>query len=182
MPEPTAVSPNTGNYRIGKGSFWFQAEGELEYRHMGNAPESEFTPTLERLDHFSSMQGVREKDLSVVTERGGTLSITLEEWTPANMQLALMGTLDMLAVGGPTVQIFDVDQVAGALKFISANDIGPKWDFYWHNVSFIPSEAINPISEEWAPLSIEGEVLVSQTAPNVGKFGYAQGTNIEDIS
>ena len=182
MPEPTQWSPNTGNYRIGKGAYWFKKEGANDYRHMGNSPESEFTPTLERLDHFSSMSGVREKDLSVVTERGGTITLSLEEWTPDNLSLALMGTVDMLAAGGPTVQIFDLDQVVGELKFISDNDIGPKWDFYWHNVSFIPSEAVNPISEEFGVMSVEGEILVSQVPPNVGKFGYAQCTNIEDVS
>lgn len=182
MPEPTLVSPNTGNYRIGKGAFWFKREGAADYVHMGNSPGSEFTPNIEKLEHFSSLQGTKEKDLTVVISRGGTLTITLDEWTPINLALAVLGTVDELAVGGPTVQLFDQDAVAGSLKFISANDVGPKWDFYWHNVSFIPSAAINPISDEFGQIEVEGEVLVSQTAPNIGSFGYAQLTNLGDAS
>lgn len=179
MPSPTLVSPNTGNYRIGKGAYHFKREGDADFKHMGNAAESEFTPTLERLDHFSSMEGVREKDLSVVVERGGTVSITLEEWTPDNVALALLGTIDEGAPGGPTVEIFSEDQIAGELKFISNNSVGPRWNFHWYNVSFVPSQALNPLSDEWNAIEIEGEVLVSQTAPNQGKFGIAQLTNLE---
>lgn len=176
---PTLISPNTGNYRIGKGRFEFKRDGEVDFKHMGNAPEAEFTPTIERLDHFSSMEGTREKDLSVVIERGGTLTITLEEWTPDNLALALLGTIDEGATGGPTVEIFDSDAITGELKFFSNNDTGPRWNFHWYNVSFIPSAALNPISDEFGQIEVEAEVLVSQTAPNVGKFGQAQLTNLD---
>lgn len=178
MPEPTLISPNSGNYRVGKGAWWFKKEGAADYVHMGNSPEAEFTPEIEKLEHFSSMEGVKEKDASIVLSRGGAIKLILEEWTPANMELALLGTLDLGAAGGPTVQIFDNDEVSGELKFISANSKGPKWDFYYHNVSFIPSAALNPISDEWGQMEINGEVLVGQVAPNVGKFGYAQLTNL----
>lgn len=178
MPGPSLLAPNTGNYRIGKGKFEFKREGAAEFKHMGNSPEAEFTPTIEKLDHFSSMEGTREKDLSVVVERGGTLTLTLDEWTPDNMALALLGTIDEVAAGGPTVEIFDSDSIAGELKFTSANDVGPRWDFHWFNVSFIPSEAVNPISDEWGQIQLEAEVLVSQVEPNVGRFGFAQLTNI----
>lgn len=179
MPSPTLISPNSGNYRVGKGAWWFKREGSMEFVHMGNSPGAEFTPAIDKLDHFSSMEGVKEKDASIVLSRGGAIKLTLEEWTPQNLSLALLGTIDEGAVGGPTVQIFDSDAVTGELKFISANSTGPRWNFYYHNVSFIPSAAINPISDEWGQFEVNGEVLVGQVAPNVGKFGYAQLTNLE---
>lgn len=179
MPAPTLLSPNVGNYRIGKGRFEFKREGSVDFRHMGNGPASEFTPSIERLDHFSSMEGVKEKDASIVLERGGQLTLTLEEWTPDNMALAILGTIDEAAVGGPTVEIFDEDAIEGELRFISNNDYGPRWNLTWYRVSFIPSAALSVISDEWSQIEIEAEVLVSQTAPNVGKFGIAQVTNID---
>lgn len=178
MPSPTLISPNTGNYRVGKGALWFKREGAADYAHMGNATSFEFTPAIDKLDHFSSMEGVKEKDLSVVLSRGGTIKIVLDEWTPSNMSIALLGTVDEGAVGGPTVQVLETDAVQGELKFVSNNDVGPRWDAYYHNVSFIPTAALNPISDEWGQIEIEGESLVSQTAPNVGKFGYWQLKNL----
>jgi hypothetical protein len=179
MTAPTLLSPNTGNYRVGKGALWFKRDGDVDYKHMGNATTFEFTPSVDKLDHFSSMEGVKEKDASIVLTRGGTVHIVLDEWTPANLSLALLGSVDEGASGGPTVEVLDTDAVSGALKFISNNDAGPRWNAYYHNVSFIPSAAINPISDEWGQIEIEGEALVSQTAPNVGKFGYWQLTNLD---
>lgn len=178
MPAPSLLSPNTGNYRVGKGKLEFKREGAMDFVHMGNCTSMEFTPTIEKLEHFSSMEGVKEKDLTVVLSRGGTIKLILEEWTPSNMSIALLGTSDEGAPGGPEVQIFDTDAVNGELKFTSANDVGPQWDFDFYNVSFIPSAALNPISDEWGQIEIDGDVLTSQTAPNQGKFGIAKLKNL----
>lgn len=179
MTSPTLTSPNTGNYRVGKGSVWFKREGEVTYRHMGNAQSLEFTPSIDTLPHFSQMEGTKSKDDEVVLTRGGTIKMVLEEWTPDNMAIALLGDVDEGASGGPTVEIMSTDAVKGAVKFLSNNDIGPRWNYYYHNVSFVPKNALNVISDEWGQIEVDGEILVSQTAPYVGKFGYAQLTNLD---
>lgn len=179
MPSPTLISPNTGNIRVGKGALWFKRDGDDDYRHMGNATSVEQTPEIEKLDHFTSMEGVKEKDLSIVLSRGGTMKIVLEEWTPANLGIALLGDVDEGASGGPTVEMLSTDAVTGALKFLSNNDVGPRWNAYWHNVSFIPSAALDAISDEFGQIELDAEILVSQTAPNVGKYGYWQLTNLD---
>jgi hypothetical protein len=179
MPHPSLIAPNTGNLRIGKGALYFKREGASDYAHLGNAPSITQTPTISKLDHFSSLNGTKEKDLSVVIERGGAMKILLDEWTPANISLALLGVVDEGAVGGPTVEMFSTDAVSGALKFISSNDIGPRWNAFWFNVSFIPANALNLISDAFGQIEVDCEILVSQTAPNVGRFGYWQLTNLE---
>lgn len=179
MSSPTLLSPNTGNIRIGKGSLWFKREGADDYVHMGNAPSIEETPEVTKLDHFSSMEGVKEKDLSVVVERGGKMKILLDEWTPSNIGIALLGDVDEAAVGGPTVEMLSTDAVSGELKFLSNNDVGPRWNAYWFNVSFVPSAALNLISDQFGQIELDCEILVSQTAPNVGRFGYWQLTNLD---
>lgn len=179
MTSPTLISPNTGNYRIGKGALWFDKDATGTYRHMGNATSIEFTAKIETLEHFSQMEGVKSKDEEIVLSAGGTIKVVLDEWTPANLQLALVGTVDEGASGGPTVQIMDQDFIEGAVKFISNNAKGPRVNAYYHRVKFKPSASLNMISDEWGQIEVEGEVLVSQTAPNVGKFGYKQITNID---
>lgn len=174
------LSPHRDNYRIGKGKLEIKKEGEAEFKHMGNAPEIEFTPVLEQLDHFSAMEGVRAKDMVVVLEKGGTLRLLLEEFTVDNMATALLGDVDMQAAGGPEIDIFSRNAVNAEVKFTSTNEIGPKWDLHFYNVSFIPSSAISLISDEWGNMEVNGEVLVAPTGHDkAGKFGTAKITNLE---
>jgi hypothetical protein len=181
MVEPTLLSPNTGNYQVGKGKCFFTPEGGDEI-DLGNVTEMEFTPSLDKLDHFSSMEGTKSKDLTVIIQKGGQLRIVMEEFTAFNLSLMLLGTRDELAADGPEVQIFDQNSVNGSFRYQATNEVGPKWDLFFHNVSFTPTGSINPISDEWNNMEVTADVLVSQTAPNVGKFGYAKLTNLEGAS
>lgn len=92
------TSPNTDNYFIGKGNVYWMGEGETAWRHVGNVPEFEVSLTIDKLDHFSSMEGTRKKDRSIVREQSGTVRMVLEELTAANLELALMGEASATAV------------------------------------------------------------------------------------
>jgi hypothetical protein len=179
MTAPTLLSPNTGNYQIGKGKVYFKPEDEPDYIHLGNITEMEFTPSLDTLDHFSSMEGTKKKDASVVIEQSGALRIVMEEFTARNLSLMLMGGYDPMAAGGPRVEIFDKSEIKGSVKFIATNDVGPKWDYYFYNVSFKPTGSINPISDEWNNMEVTADVLASEADDETnGKFGYAQLSNL----
>lgn len=91
-------SPNTENYFIGKGNVYWMGSEETVWRHLGNVPEFEVSLTIDKLDHFSSMEGTRKKDRSIVREQGGTVRMVLEELTAQNLELALMGTASAAAV------------------------------------------------------------------------------------
>src|SRR4051812_36505762 len=87
-------APNTDNYVIGKGFLIFKPTGETDFFHLGNCPSFAFTPAVTKLDHFSSMEGTKEKDASIVTEKSGTVKLTLEEFTARNLGMLLMGDVD----------------------------------------------------------------------------------------
>src|SRR4051794_8543264 len=110
------TSPNADNYFIGKGYIQFQAEGDTTFVHLGNCSEIEFTPTVDVLDHFSSMAGVRTKDRKVVREKSATLRIVMEELTPYNLGLALMGEVSDATPPATTqmVDIFSLSEIKGA--------------------------------------------------------------------
>lgn len=183
MPSPTLLSPNTGNLYIGKGALSFKKSGDAGYRHMGNCASIEFTPSNEKLDHFSSLEGVRSKDYSIVIQKGGAIKIVMEEHTAANLQLMLLGTVDEDAIGGPTIQIFDQNTIDGELTFVGANDIGPKLTAFFHNVSFSPSGALSFLSDEWGQMEATAEVLVAGSLhEHAGEFGYVKITNLSDGS
>ena len=95
------IAPDADNYQVGKGIVSFKPDGAADYIDLGNVAELEYTPNIEKLDHYSSRAGTRTKDKSVVQTRSGTLRILMEELTAQNLSMLLMGTVDDAAVGGP---------------------------------------------------------------------------------
>ena len=164
-----ATAPNTSNYYIGKGIVSFKKSGDSTYRDLGNATIFEFAPNITKLDHFSSRTGVKTKDRSVVTEKSGTINLTLEEWTIENLQLALLGDQpEAISSGNNKVfNIFASNQISGALRFVGTNDVGPRFQWDLNDVSFVPGKSVNPISEAWGALELVGDVL----ADTNGVFG-----------
>ncbi len=168
MPAIELQSPNINNYFIGKGVLEFQRDGDAEYRDMGNATTVEFTPDLETLDHFSSRAGVKTKDRTVVISKSGTLHIVLEEWTPANMAIALLGEQGVDGNGNIAIDIFATNAVSGKLRFRGTNEVGPKYQVELNRVDFIPSAALGFLSDEWGAID-----LTANTVAVAGKFGTA---------
>jgi hypothetical protein len=172
------IAPDADNYQVGKGIVSFKPDGAADYIDLGNVAELEYTPNIEKLDHYSSRAGTRTKDKSIVQTRSGTLRILMEELTAQNLSMLLMGTVDDAAVGGPTIDIMATDSIRGEVKFVATNDVGPRWDLQFYNVEFSPSGSFNPISDEWNQIEVTGEVLLATSGANIGKIGLAQLTNL----
>jgi len=151
------------DYYIGKGIVSFkQAPTETTFRDVGNVPEFEWQPEIEKLDHFSSRSGVKSKDRSIIVSKAGQTRIVLEEWTIDNLAVAFLGGKNVDA-GTTHIDIFNKSEVTGQLKFVGTNDVGTKFELLLLSVSFIPGSAINMISDEWGSLELTGEV--SSVAP-----------------
>lgn len=172
---PTLQSPNVENYFVGKGVVAFKPDGNSDYHYVGNVPEFEFEPTLEQLDHFSSQEGVREKDKTIVLEKGGTVRMVMEELTARNLALFLLGDVDLTDPDNPEIDIFSKNAFSGALVFYGTNEVGPRWTFEFNKVDFIPSGSMNPISDEWGSVEVTGNL-----ATVGGSFGTAKMTNLRD--
>lgn len=152
------ASPNILNYTIGKGKVYIKLSGDSDRRPIGNCPEFEFTPEIEKLEHFSSMEGVRERDRTVVLEKKATLRVVFEEMTAENLKIALLGALSDGSGGDQIIDIFSESSVTAEVWFDGENDVGPKWNYYFPQVDFIPSSAIPLLSEEWMQVEINGDV------------------------
>jgi hypothetical protein len=178
------VASDTKNLQIGKGIVSFKPEGEADFVDLGNVPELEYEPSIERLDHFSSRTGIRTKDLSVVLERGGSIRIMMEEQTGFNLALLMMGTVGADGPAGePSVDIYQSDTIKGELKFQATNDVGPRWDAHFYNVELGPSGSWNPISDEWNAIEVTGEVLPAPAGhAKEGKVGLLWLTNAAPAS
>ena len=175
-------SPNVGNLMIGKGIVSFQRNGTGDFFDLGNCTSFVVTPEIETLEHFSSRAGIKLKDLEVPLETGGTVKIVMEEFTPHNLALMLMGTYDEGAVGGPEVGIFDATEIVGALRCVGTNDVGPKITIDLYNVSFTPDGDLEMISDEWNNMEVSASVLAATSGSNSGKFGLAKFTNMTLVS
>lgn len=172
--EGSLLSPNIGNYYIGKGIVKIKLLGESMYTHVGNCPTFEFQAKVTQLDHYSSMTGVKVKDFTAVTEISGSLTMILEEFTARNMGLALLG----LPTGGPSpspdsIDIFSDPVIYGSIRFDGENDIGPRWTVEFPLVSIKPNKALALIGSTWGTIDLMGDVLFDHTT---GTFGTATVT------
>ncbi len=87
-----ATAPNVRNYAISRGTFAFTPEGGSS-TVLGNVRDCVYTPDITKKDHFSTQVGIRTKDLSVVSQLGANMKMTLDELTDFNLALYLLGDL-----------------------------------------------------------------------------------------
>jgi hypothetical protein len=178
MPEPSLIGGNTGNLKIGKGICSFKREGSAEYVDLGNVTDVVLTADVETLDHFTSRSGVRSKDLVVTLSNGGQVQFTMEEFTPHNIGLKLVGDVDELAVGGPEIDIWSLASIVGAFRFVGTNDVGPKLTVDLFKVSITPDGDFGLIEDDWGNMQVNAEVLKDDTVgPTLNKFGTVKITN-----
>lgn len=167
------VSPNILNYTVGKGFATFQKDGAGAFVDLGNITTFEFTPSVDKLDHFSTRGGVKAKDRSITVSLSGELKIVMEEFTRTQFVLGLLGVEDTNSAGQDEIEILAVPSVKGAIKFTSTGDVGQKWDWYFPNVEFTPSAALSPLSDEWGNIEVTGEVTKKNNS--FGKITYTGG-------
>lgn len=89
-PDGTLIAPNITNYYLGAGMLSFQKQGGSTFTELGNAPQFEFEPQVQRLEHYQSMSGVRSKDFSPIAQQSARCRLRLEELTAYNMAMYFM--------------------------------------------------------------------------------------------
>lgn len=171
-----ASTPNIVNYTVGKGQASFKKHGGSTFVPFGNVTTFEFTPSVTKLDHFSTQSGLKKKDRSVTTATEGALKIVMEEWVAENLALALLADIGVDSSGREVLDILQNSSIDGEVKFTMTNEIGPRWEWHFKNVSFVPGSAISPLSDEWGNFEADGEVL----ADTDGKFGTVTRLGGED--
>ncbi|HET7376546.1 MAG TPA: hypothetical protein VFK30_07550 [Anaerolineae bacterium] len=150
---------------------------------LGNCTSFIYTPDVQKLDHFSSQQGIRVKDLSVVTQLGATIKMILDEINEFNLSLFV------LAEGNTTGSMGGLTKtdLEGTLTFTGTNSVGSQVTFTGL-VQFQPGGDFNMITEnDWQTIPLNAEVLSSAgsygtwtvggtTAPNASNYAIPRGT------
>ena len=153
------TSPNVKNYHIGKGIVSFKEAGASVFTDLGNAPSFVYTPTIEKLEHFSSREGVKTKDFTAITQVGATIKFTLDEITGHNLAFFALAEQGTDTDGNITLSGLSKTEFTGDIKVVGTNDIGQQVDFL-ATVSFVPSGDFSFITaeDEFTVIEIEAEV------------------------
>ena len=151
------LNPSTELYTLGKGVLWiaeWSGGSPGAYADVGNCPKMEVEITVEKLDHFSSRSGAKNKDKSVVIERGYKVNFDLDEKSNKNLAMFLLGSQV-----GNTVRALTNTTKEYAIKFKADNAAGPndKWEFWKSSIS--PSGNASLITDDWMKFSYIAEGL-----------------------
>ena len=162
------ASPSIQNYHIGKGIVSFKQDGSAEFVDLGNAPTFEWSPTVEKKEHFSAREGVKVKDFTAITQVGATIKVTLDEINGENLAIFSLGEVGTDTDGNVTVSAFKNTEIAGIIKVEGTNDIGQQVD-YLGRISVNPTGTFSFITSEddFSVLEIEAEVQKG----DAGDFG-----------
>lgn len=106
----------TRNYTLGRGKVHFSrfktgTQIPAGFYYIGNTPEFNLTIESETLDHFSSDEGIREKDDSVPLEVTRTGSLITDNIDPKNVALFFFGeetTVTQAAVASSTETLEEI--------------------------------------------------------------------------
>lgn len=156
-------TPNTANYRIGKGKIYFKRATPLpadtDFRHLGNAPSVIYTPTVTKKEHFTSMEGIKKKDATYITQVGATVKIKLEEIVGENVGLFVGSVATLVSDGAVELDALSATNISGTLKIEGTNEVGAQIDFV-ALVSFTPTGDFQFVTEndDFSSMEIDAEV------------------------
>lgn len=88
---PERLSHNTDNYLYGKGRLYFKQENTNGFLDLGNVPEFTILPEVSKSDHYSSREGTKKKDKSVVMESKMSSDFKMEEYSAENLNIVFLG-------------------------------------------------------------------------------------------
>jgi len=151
-----ADAHNTDLYYLGKGILSFNrlvGGSPVGYIDLGNASAFSITPAIEKLEHFSSREGIKKKDKTVITSAGLTAKFTLDEYDRDNLAMALLGTHT-----GGVINLLSDPTIEGALRFVGSNTVGPNFQVDLWKVAIQPTAEVGLINEAWGEITFEAEV------------------------
>jgi hypothetical protein len=91
-------------YTIGKGKLLFKAAGQANFADLGNCPDFKVSTNVTKKDHFSSREGTKTKDKTIVIEQTALGSFTLDDLLDENLKMFIMSNAITDVVQGSGTQ------------------------------------------------------------------------------
>ncbi len=153
------ASPSTQNYQYGAGSLFIKLTGETEFSHAGNLKEIAYNSELQTLEHKQTQSGLKSVDFETVTEVSAALQCVLDEVSPRNMALFVMGTPGDSDTGGNTEIIgLSATTIEADVKYVSDNPNGRNFELHCR-VSIRPNGDFSFITEDLTSIPLTMKVL-----------------------
>jgi len=101
------ATPSAKNLYIGSGQVFFDRfdddENRTGLRHLGNVPKFDLKTEVTKIEKKSSMDAAKSTYDEAVTEKKVSADLTVEEFDPSNLALALYGTEGIINQAAGTV-------------------------------------------------------------------------------
>lgn len=165
------------NYVVGRGKLYFSKfltgtrTIESGARYLGNSPELSLSQDEEKLDHYSSDEGIRVKDASVSLQNDMSGSFTLDDISAENLALWFRGAVQSnVLAGGPVTGEAHSTVGKGSyrqLGLTSGNQIGAR------NVSAVTvtnatqANAVVTEAGNYEVDAVTGRVFILADAPDI---------------
>lgn len=173
---------STNNYSLGRGEIYFAkfkpgTQTPMGERYLGNTPALNLTIESERLDHFNSDRGVREKDDSVLLQSNRTGTLETDNVNPENLALFFLGSsmLSTVVAAVGLTSAFD-DSVQGESYQLGTTDATPSGARQVANIVVKNDASPTPVTFALGTDYVEDLVLGRITVLEGGAI--ADGTNL----
>lgn len=141
----------TQNYTLGRGKVHFArfktgTQTPDGFFYIGNTPEFSLTIESETLDHFSSDEGIREKDDSVPLEVNRSGSMTTDNIDPKNVALFFFGSDTIVTQAVVAAAPFLIEDIkAGHSYKLGATPINPAGHFGINTTGLTVVQGVTPL-------------------------------------
>jgi len=175
------TSPNVLNYSIPKGIVYFTPDSTGTEQDLGNCPSLTLTPDVEELEHVSSRSGISSVDRTLTVKKTMTGNMILDEITPYNLNLALLGdSIVSNSESNSEFGIFANASVAGRIRLVGQGDIGNRINLVLPSVTIKPSAAIPFIGDDIQQLELEFTVNFVEAFNDFGTIEVIDATEVSD--
>lgn len=155
------ASPSVQNYQYGAGVVRLKVDGvDNSLRHVGNVKSLTISKELTTIEHKQTMSGLKSTDLEIITEVSGTINIELDEVTPENMALFVMGNPTATTGSGNEFGGLTLTTQTADFQYISDNPNGNEMEFN-ARVSIKPNGDFSFITDGLTSIPLTMKILQS---------------------
>jgi hypothetical protein len=171
---------NSNNYTLGMAELVFYEDTSPTYDYtshatwtIGNIVVASIAPEITFLDHYTTTNGSRKKDRSLITNKALAVNFTFDEITAGAMKEWLLASASKTELTGTGVEIYPLarGEVKGCAKLEFNTEFGRDYTWYIPCASLKPDGTFDFNSEDWMNAKGILECLVNEKGDVNKPFG-----------